>query len=105
VQNELANPLAELGAAGLARATTSTVGQDSGVFNDGTGRETSVVELYELCARVAGSDARAEHAPARLGELQRSFLDPTKAADSLGFAAMVGLEDGLRATWDWVTKE
>ena len=40
----------------VARATTSTLGQDSGVFNVGTGRETSVVELYELCAKVAGSD-------------------------------------------------
>ena len=35
----------------VARATTSTLGQDSGVFNVGTGRETSVVELYELCAQ------------------------------------------------------
>jgi UDP-glucose 4-epimerase len=86
----------------VARATTSTIGQDSGVFNVGTGRETSVVELYELCARVANSDTPAEHAPGRLGELQRSFLDPTRAAESLGFAAMVGLEDGLRATWEWI---
>jgi UDP-glucose 4-epimerase len=86
----------------VARATTSTIGQDRGVFNVGTGLETSVIELYELCARVAGSDAPAEHVPARLGELQRSFLDPTRAADSLGFAAMVGLEDGLRATWEWI---
>jgi UDP-glucose 4-epimerase len=89
----------------VARATTSTVGQDQGVYNVGTGRETSVVELYELCARVAGSDAEPEHAPARLGELRRSFLDPTRAADELGFTAMVDLEDGLRATWDWVLKE
>ncbi len=89
----------------VARATTSTVGQDHGVFNVGTGRETSVVELYELSARVAGSDLPAEHAPARLGELQRSFLDPTRAATELGFTAMVDLEDGLRATWDWVQKE
>ena len=86
----------------VARATTSTLGQDSGVFNVGTGRETSVVELYELCAQVAGSDAPAEHAPARLGELQRSFLDPERAAHELGFSAMVELEDGLRATWDWI---
>ena len=86
----------------VARATTSTLGQDSGVFNVGTGRETSVVELYELCAKVAGSDAPAEHAPARLGELQRSFLDPERAAHELGFSAMVELEDGLRATWDWI---
>jgi UDP-glucose 4-epimerase len=89
----------------VARATTSTVGQDQGVYNVGTGRETSVVELYELCARVAGSDAEPEHAPARLGELRRSFLDPTRAARELGFTAMVDLEDGLRATWDWVLKE
>ena len=89
----------------VARATVSTIGHDGGVFNVGTGRETSVTELYELCASVAGSDTSAEYAPARLGELQRSFLHTTRAAESLGFTAMVGLEDGLRATWDWVRKE
>jgi UDP-glucose 4-epimerase len=89
----------------VARATTSTLGQDSGVFNVGTGRETSVVDLYALCARVAGSETPAEHAPERLGELRRSFLDPRRAADALGFTAMVDLEDGLRSTWEWVTKE
>jgi len=89
----------------VARATTSTVGQDHGVFNVGTGRETSVVELYELCARVVGSGVPAEQAEPRLGELQRSFLDPTRAATELGFTAMVDLEDGLRATWDWILKE
>ena len=89
----------------VARATLSALGQDGGVFNVGTGRETSVVELYELCARVAGSDTQAEHAPARLGELQRSFLNPELAARELGFTAMVELEDGLRATWDWIQKE
>jgi UDP-glucose 4-epimerase len=86
----------------VARATTSAIGQDGGVFNVGTGRETSVVELYELCASVAGSETPAEHAAARLGELQRSFLDPELAARELGFTAMVELEDGLRATWDWI---
>ena len=89
----------------VARATLSALGRDGGVFNVGTGRETSVVGLYEICARVAGSDLAAEHAPARLGELQRSFLDPALAAQALGFSAMVDLEDGLGATWEWVLKE
>jgi UDP-glucose 4-epimerase len=89
----------------VARATTSAAGHDAGVFNVGSGRETSVVQLYELCARVAGSDTPAEHAPARLGELQRSSLSTELAARELGFAAMVELEDGLRATWDWIRKE
>jgi UDP-glucose 4-epimerase len=88
----------------VARATVSTIGNEGGVFNVGTGRETSVTELYELCARVAGSDITAEHAPARLGELRRSFLDTTQAAESLGFTAMVDLEDGLRSTLAWVEK-
>ena len=89
----------------VARATLAALGHEGGVFNVGTGRETSVAELYELCARVAGFDRAAEHAPARLGELQRSFLDPTLAADTLGFRAMVDLEDGLRSTWNWIQKE
>ena len=86
----------------VARATVSAIGQDGGVFNIGTGRETSVVELYELCRKAAGSEVEAVHAPARLGELQRSFLDPSRAASELGFMPMVGLEDGLQATWEWV---
>jgi UDP-glucose 4-epimerase len=89
----------------VALATTSAVGQDAGVFNVGTGRETSVVELYELCTRVAGSDLTAEHASARVGELQRSFLDPEHARSGLGWSAMVELEDGLHATWDWIRKK
>ena len=86
----------------VARATTAALGQEGGVFNVGTGRETSILDLYALCARVAGSDTPAEHAPARLGELQRSVLDPELAARELGFRAMVELEDGLQATWDSV---
>jgi UDP-glucose 4-epimerase len=89
----------------VARATLSAVGPTAGVFNVGTGIETSVVELYELCARIAGSEGPAEHAPARPGELQRSFLDPSRAAHELGFTPMVGLEDGLRATWEWIAEK
>jgi UDP-glucose 4-epimerase len=84
----------------VARATVTALGQDGGVFNVGTGRETSVVELYDLCRRVAGSDAEAVHAEARLGELRRSSLDPERAARELGFRALVELEDGLEATWE-----
>jgi UDP-glucose 4-epimerase len=89
----------------VARATTSALGQRGGVFNVGTGREVSVLELYELCRQTAGSDAQAEHAPARLGELHRSVLDPALAAEQLGFLPMVGIEDGIAATWEWVKSE
>ena len=83
----------------VARATLAAVGK-RGVFNVGTGVETSVLELYELCRRVAGSDLEAEHADARLGELQRSVLDGSRAERELGWRAEVGLEEGLRRTWE-----
>ena len=86
----------------VARASLAALGQEGGVFNIGTGRETSVNELYELCRTVAGSDTEAAHVPARAGELQRSVLDPSRASADLGFMAFVGLEDGLQATWEWL---
>ena len=83
----------------VARATLAAVGK-KGVFNVGTGVETSVLDLYELCRRVAGSELEAEHAEARLGELQRSVLDVTRAERELGWRPEVELEEGLRRTWE-----
>jgi UDP-glucose 4-epimerase len=88
----------------VARATLAAVGR-GGVYNVGTGRETSVLELYDLCRRVAGADVEAEPAPERPGELQRSVLDPTLAERDLGWLAERDLEDGLRETWAWISSE
>jgi UDP-glucose 4-epimerase len=84
----------------VAQATLAGAGQDGGVFNVGTGQETSVVDLYELCKRVAGSELEAEPAPARLGELQRSVLDVSLAEQELGWRAETPLQEGLRRTWE-----
>src|SRR5207244_3283614 len=48
----------------VVRATLAAAEHDGGVFNVGTGRDTSVVELYELCRRVAEKeDVEAVFAP------------------------------------------
>jgi UDP-glucose 4-epimerase len=83
-------------------AATLAARGHAGVFNVGTGIETSVLELADACARVAGVSVPLEHAPARPGELQRSFLDPTRAQRELGFRAGTSLHDGLAPTWDFV---
>jgi UDP-glucose 4-epimerase len=82
----------------VARATLAAAGR-AGVFNVGTGRETSVLELYDVCRRVAGVDVEAEVAPERPGELQRSVLDISLAERELGWHPERDLEDGLRETW------
>ena len=88
----------------VARASLAAAGQDGGVFNVGTGQETSVVELFDACRRVAGSSLDAEPAPARLGELQRSVLDVSLAGRELGWQPEVSLEEGLRLAWESITR-
>ena len=79
----------------VARAVLAAVVRDvSGVLNIGTGVATSVLGLYEVCRRAAGSDAAPVHEPARRGELARSVLDPGRAADALGLRAETTLEIG-----------
>ncbi len=83
------------------RATVAAGGHDGGVFNVGTGRGTSVVELLEVCQRTAGTSIEAEFVEPRPGELQRSVLDPARAVDELGWRPEKSLEDGLRETWEF----
>jgi UDP-glucose 4-epimerase len=72
-----------------------------GPLNVGTGVETDVNTVHALLARAAGSDARPEHAPARLGEQRRSCIDPSAAARALGWRPEVGIADGLARTFEW----
>jgi UDP-glucose 4-epimerase len=91
--------------ADVVRAFVAAVGAEGGVFNVGTGIETSVLELWEACRETTGSDAEAVHEAARLGELGRSSVDPSRAARELGWRAELPLAEGLRRTWEWVREE
>lgn len=71
------------------------------LMNIGTGRETSVNELYASMARVAGVGEPGVYAPSRPGELARSALDPGRAAIHLGWKPWTSLDDGCLATLDW----
>ena len=63
-----------------------------GAINISTGRETSLLEL----AAALGVDVM--HGAGRLGEIQRSSLDPALAADTLGWSAGTALAEGLERT-------
>jgi UDP-glucose 4-epimerase len=89
----------------IVRGALAAVGHDGGVFNLGTGVETSVNTLYAACRRTAGSSEAPVYHPARAGEALRSVVDPSRAASELGWRAAVSLEDGLRETWESLRKE
>jgi UDP-glucose 4-epimerase len=71
------------------------------VLNVGTGAETSVNDLYRTMAGEVGVDRPAVAAPARTGELDRSSLDPSRAAIHLGWKPWTSLDEGTAATIDW----
>ena len=74
---------------------------DGQLLNIGTGVETSVNDLYRTMAGMVGGPNDPVRGSARPGELDRSALDPTRAASELGWRPVTGLDDGLRATLDW----
>ena len=89
----------------VVAATLLAAKHDGGVFNVGTGKETSVGELYEQVQRVAGVQREPEFAVERPGELQRSVLDPTLATRELGWTAAHSLAEGLAKTWAWISNQ
>lgn len=76
-----------------------------GIFNVGTGVETSVNELYTLLAAALGSDTKAEHGPAKAGEQQRSVLDGTKLRQLAGLPDPVRFADGIARTVEWLRSQ
>ena len=89
----------------VVRATLAAAGNPGGVFNVGTGRETSVLELADACRAASGVDREPAFADARLGELQRSVLATALAERELGFRSEVEPANGIARTWDSIRGE
>jgi UDP-glucose 4-epimerase len=83
-------------------AMLATVGRTGGPYNVGTGEDTTVLQLHDACAKVAGVEATPRFEDARLGDVQRSVLDVALIERELGWRAQVPLDDGLRRTWAWM---
>jgi len=73
-----------------------------GTWNIGAGVEVSVLDLLAIIGMAAGRTVRPVFAPPRPGELQRSAVDPGRAASELGWHADVPLSAGVRAVYRWI---
>jgi nucleoside-diphosphate-sugar epimerase len=84
----------------LAAVRPEAVG---GIFNIGTGRETTVIELATLINRVTGNKAGIESIPTRNWDMvRRRHADISRATDMLGYRARWKLEDGVTKTYEWL---
>ncbi len=71
------------------------------LINIGSNDELSVNDLHARLVEVTGTSFEAVNAPARPGELQRIYVDNSKAADVLGWRPTVRLDEGLKQTVAW----
>jgi UDP-glucose 4-epimerase len=75
---------------------------DNQAFNIGTGKETSVNELFNTMKEFTEYKNDPNYADARSGEVLRSCLNINKAKEILGFKPKFSLKEGLKQTIEWV---
>lgn len=73
----------------------------SGIYNLGSGKGTSVNQIFQTLREVTEYQREALRAPAKLGETYKIYLDPSKARKDLEWQAEVNLKAGLQRTVDF----
>jgi UDP-glucose 4-epimerase len=91
--------------ASALRRAAEVEGVSGRVYNIGTGRATSVLELVEALNRQLGTAVPPVHAPARAGEVRHSRADIARARAELGYEPVVSFEEGLAHTLRWYQEE
>ena len=74
------------------------------IFNIGTGRPVSVLELVTAFEKVNGLKLNWKYAPRRAGDVVAIWADPTLANKELGWKAERSVEETLAAAWAWEKK-
>lgn len=71
------------------------------LINLGSGRGTSVNEIFDVLARTIGYQREAQYAPQRTGEVYRIYLTGDRARQLLDWEPHHSFQDGLNLTVAW----
>lgn len=71
------------------------------IFNLGTGRGLSVLELLNSFERATGVKVPYKIGPRRAGDIEQIWAIPDKANKVLGWEAKVNIDDTMRNAWAW----
>ena len=86
----------------LRKAADADASVASGnVYNVGTGRSVTVLDLVNALNVILGKSLTVTHAPTRAGDVKFSRADISRTRRDLGYDPTVTFEDGLRQTVQW----
>lgn len=74
------------------------------IFNLGTGKGNTVLEVVKAFEKVSGKTLNYKIAGRRDGDITEAYADTKKANDILGWKAELTLEDALASAWKWEQK-
>ena len=74
------------------------------VFNIGTGRGLSVLELINAFEKATGVKLNYQIVGRRAGDIEKVWADPKFANEELGWTAVETIEDTLLSAWNWQLK-
>ncbi|MGN0627289.1 MAG: UDP-glucose 4-epimerase GalE [Oscillospiraceae bacterium] len=74
------------------------------VFNLGTGKGESVLEMVGAFGNACGCPVPYEFAPRRSGDLPEYYADVRKANEVLGWKAELSVADMCRDAWNWQSR-
>ena len=72
------------------------------VYNLGNSSPVSLNEFIELCEKVAGKKANYEQIENRMGDVPHTYADISKAKRDLDYKPKIGLEEGLKITYNYI---
>ena len=93
--------LAKAHVCAVRRMLDGEMKEDYEIFNVGTGRPVSVLELINTFERINGLKLNWKFAPRRAGDVVAIWADPSLAERELGWKAERSLDDTLKSAWDW----
>lgn len=93
--------LAKAHVSAIARMVEGRNKENYEIFNVGTGKGTSVLELVSMFEKVNGLKLNYKIAPRRPGDVVAIYADTTLANNELDWKAERSLEDTLATAWKW----
>ena len=96
--------LAEAHVVALERILESKSTEAYEVFNLGTGKGSSVLEVIQSFERVSGQKLTYEIGARREGDVIAAYADTTKANTVLGWKTKRSLDEAVASAWQWEQK-
>ncbi len=96
--------LAKAHVVALQRLLTGKNDKNYEVFNIGTGKGSSVLEVIQSYERVSGEKLNYKIVSRRSGDVISAYADTGKANKVLGWKAECALDEAMKSAWDWEQK-